>query len=75
MTKALSAFLRVELGDELDTIDPGLRVSPNVEMILRVVDKEFSLCANYPKRHGGRFTKWIDIHHPGALLIHVERDS
>ena len=67
--------MRDQLQDELDCIDQRLRVSPNIEMVLRAVDKEFSLCANYPKGHGEIFGKWMSKNHPGALLLHVERAS
>ena len=75
MMKVLSNFMRDQLQDELDCIDQRLRVSPNIEMVLRAVDKEFSLCANYPKGHGEIFGKWMSKNHPGALLLHVERAS
>ncbi len=59
--------------EELDQIDDFLRVSTSFEALLRALDKEFSLCANYPKGHGEQFLAWILKHHPGALLFHVER--
>jgi len=43
--------------------------------IIRAVDKEFSLSANYPKGHGKQFLEWMRKYHPGALLLHVERAS
>ena len=52
MIKALSSFLQEMLINDLDSIDTKLRVSPNITNILRSVDKEFSLAANYPKGHG-----------------------
>ena len=55
MTKALSSYLRNILINDLDSIDARLRVSPKIENILRAVDKEFSLTANYPKGHGELF--------------------
>ena len=75
MTKSLSKYLKVYLRSDLDCIDSRLRVSPNIESILRAADKEFSLSANYPKGHGELFHKWIEEHHPGAILFHVERTS
>ena len=75
MTKALSNHLRNILINDLDCIDTRLRVSTNFETILRAVDKEFSLAANYPKGHGELFRKWMETHHPGAVLFHVERTS
>ena len=73
MTKALSAYLNESLRDDLEYIDPALRVSPKIEMVLRAVDKEFSLCANYPKGHGEHFRKWMEEKYPDELLFHVER--
>ena len=75
MTKELSKYLKVHLCEDLECIDSRLRVTPSIDMILRAVDKEFSLCANYPKGHGEIFHEWIEKNHPGALLIHVERTS
>ena len=43
MTKSLSAHLREYLSDDLELIDPKLRVYPSIDMILRAVDKEFCL--------------------------------
>ena len=75
MTKALFQFLKSTHSTELELIDPRLRVSPSIEMVLRAVDKEFSSCANYPKGHGELFREWIEKNHPGTLLLHVERES
>ena len=44
-------------------------------MILRVVNKEFSIYNNNPNMHSEIFSKWIDHNHPGTLLLHVERAS
>jgi hypothetical protein len=55
MTKALSRDLNIALKDDLDEIDSHLRINTNIDSILRAVDKEFSLCANYPKGHGELF--------------------
>ena len=71
----LTKFLNNLLKDSLDEIDPKLRVSTGMEGILRACDKEFSLCANYPKGHGELFNEWMKEHHPGALLLHVERTA
>ena len=73
MGKCLTTFLNNLLKDSLDEIDPRLRVTPGMEGILRACDKEFSLCANYPKGHGELFNTWTKEHHPGSLLLHVER--
>ena len=75
MTKKLSARLNDELHDELKAIDFRLRVSTSFESVLRALDKEFSLCANYPKGHGEEFLPWMELRHPGALLLHVARSK
>ena len=36
-------------------------------------DKEFSLCANYPKGHGELFLIWLRERYPDAMLFHAER--
>jgi hypothetical protein len=75
MAKALAGHLKTELKDELEAIDWRLRVSPGMESVLRAMDKEFSLCANYAKGHGELFHEWMVHNHPGAVLLHVERAS
>jgi hypothetical protein len=45
------------------------------EAVLRAIDKEFSLPANYPKGHGDMFLHWLKRNHPGALLVPVERTA
>ena len=54
-TKELNLYLRTSL----DEIDPKLRVSTSMSALIRAVDKEFSLSANYPKGHGKLFLEWI----------------
>jgi hypothetical protein len=41
--------------------------------IICMVDKEFSLSANYPKGHEKICLEWIREYYPGVLLLHVER--
>ena len=69
---SLTGFLRGVLHDTLDDIAPELRVSPGFDGFARAFDKEFSLCANYPKGHGELFLMWMKENHPGELLLHVE---
>ena len=73
MAKALSKYLKLHLCEDLEYIDSRLRVTPSIDMILCAVDKEFSLCANYPKGYGKIFYEWIEKNNPGSLLLHVER--
>ena len=46
-----------------------------MESVLRALDKEFSLNANYAKGHGDLFYEWMLHNHPDALLLAVERAS
>ena len=46
-----------------------------VGAVLRAVDSEFSLPSNYPKGHGQSFQHWLKLHHPGVLLVPVQRTS
>ena len=70
---SLTDFLRAHLFDSLEEIADDLRVSPNFMTFARAIDKEFSLCANYPKGHGAWFLNWMEEEHCGELLLHVER--
>jgi hypothetical protein len=73
MEKVLSKELNILLQSSLDEIDPQLRVTLSMSVIIRAVDKEFSLSANYPKGNGILFLEWIREYHPSVLLLHVER--
>ena len=54
---------------------PGGRIDRERYIMLCAIDKEFSMCATYPKRKRELFHEWIDTYHPGALLLHAERAS
>ena len=75
MNKRLSTYLNEILASDLDAIDYRYRVSTMMDMVLRAIDKEFSLPANYPKGHGDMFKHWMNLNHPGALLVPVQRTS
>ena len=75
MTRALPNLIYNTLREELDDINLQLRVSTSIELVLHAVDKEFSLCANHPKRHRELFRECFETNHPGALIIHIERAS
>ena len=55
MIKHLDKFLAVKLKDDLEEIESRLRVSTKMEAVLRALEKEFGLCANYPKGHCNDF--------------------
>jgi hypothetical protein len=71
--KSLTKHLNEILRSSLDEIDVTLRVSSSISALIRAIDKEFSLSANYPKGHGELFKAWMKENYPGALLFHVER--
>ena len=75
MEKKLTEYLDLLLRLSLDDIDPKLRVASSVSAIICVIDKEFSLSANYPKGHGEIFLEWMREKHQGELLLHIERPS
>ena len=75
MEKELSKHLNTLLRSNIEEIDPKLRVTASISAIIRALDKEFSLSANYRKGHGELFLEWIREYHPGVLLFHVERAS
>eukprot|EP00956_Cyclotella_meneghiniana_P032426 scaffold89181_cov36-Cyclotella_meneghiniana.AAC.1 len=75
MEKSLSKYLNQMLRSSLDDIDSTLRVTTSISAVIRAIDKEFSLSANYPKGHGELFLEWIRENYPGVLLLHVERAS
>eukprot|EP00956_Cyclotella_meneghiniana_P043804 scaffold288481_cov139-Cyclotella_meneghiniana.AAC.1 len=64
MEKALSKYLNELLRGSLDEIDPMLRVTASISALIRAIDKEFSLSANYPKGHGELFLEWLREKHP-----------
>ena len=63
------------MAEGLEAIDSHLRVSTSTDVVLRAVDKEFSLYANFPKDRVELFCDWIDHNHPGSLLLYVEQAS
>lgn len=71
----LSKYLTDALEGSLEKMDPRLRVTTKMSEIIRAVDKEFSLPANYPKGHGKAFKHWLDKYHPGALLVPTLRST
>ena len=60
-------------GEGLDEIHFQMRVSTGIKSVLSDVDREFSMCDNYPKGHRDIFYNWIETYHPGALLLHLGR--
>ena len=75
ITKRLSAYLDDLLAADLDAINFRYCVSTKMDAVLRAIDKEFSLPANYPKGHGDHFKHWLKREHPGTLSVPVHRTS
>ncbi len=75
VTHRLSSYLNKVLADDLNDVDWRLRITTMFDGILRAIDKEFSLPANYPKGHGDMFKHWLRKFHPGALLVPVTRTT
>ena len=46
-----------------------------MDAVIREVEKEFSLPANYPKVHGNEFNHCLNINRPGAFMVPVARTS
>jgi hypothetical protein len=73
MEKKLTTSLALLLCSLLDIIDPKLHVTISISAIIRAINKEFSLSANYPKGHGELFLEWMRENHSGELLLHVQQ--
>ena len=71
----IAKYLNNILSLDLANINFRYRVTTKMDAVLRAVDKEFSLPANYPKGHGDQFKYWLHKYHPGVLLVSVERTS
>ena len=71
VNKHLSRYLYDMLACDLLAIDFCYRFSTNFDAILRIIDKEFSLPAIYPKGHNDQFNHCHLSYHPEALLVPV----
>ena len=67
IVKKLSKYLNNILSLDLANINFRYRVTTKMDAVLRAVDKEFSLPANYPKGYGDQFKYWLQKYHPGVL--------
>ena len=72
MLDMISNYVSTLIKENLEEIAPELRVSPRFENMCRAFDKEFSLCANYPKGWGSNFRQWMKENHSGELPFHAE---
>jgi len=55
----LSKTLAEILENDLAKMPPILRMSTEIEDLLRCIEKEFGLTANYAKGHGSMFEQWM----------------
>ena len=68
--KSLTKELNKILQSSLDKIDSTLCVTLSTSAIIRAIDKELSLLANYPKVHGELFLEWTQEIYSDTLLFH-----
>ena len=59
LVKHMSKYLKALFVSDISAIDGKYCVHTVFDSILRAVDKEFSLSANYPKGHGNWFQFWL----------------
>ena len=71
--KQLGKTLHGVLECNLNQIHHTLRVSTNVEDLIRVIEKYFGVTANYAKGKGSMFMYYMNTFHPDAYLFHVAR--
>ena len=75
MAKAVSKFMNGFLEDSLDNISPFLCVSPDLANVIRDLQKEFSLDANYPKGNGEKFRYCMIKKYPNEFIMNTDRAS
>ena len=63
------------LACDLDKTGFNYHVSTMIDTVLLVINKEFSLPANYPKSHGDQFLHWLKKNHPEVLMVPMQRTS
>ena len=73
VTIELREWLRDVLSDDLSEIHYSIRVTTDVVMVLRAVEKYFGGTANYLKGKGSMFLDWMRRYHPGAYLYSIVR--
>ncbi len=64
--KQLSKTLATILEDDMTKIPSIYRITTDIEDLLRCIEKEFGLNANYYRAHGSLFEKWMLTYHPTA---------
>ena len=74
-TKRLPIYLSEILACDLNTNDFCYQVSTIFDAVLRAVDRECRLSANYLKGHGTMFLYWLTNNQLGALMVPIKRAS
>ncbi len=69
----LEKHVKTFLAEDLAEIPLIYRVDVDMNHILRGLEKEFRLTANYYKGEGGLFLYWMELLHPGAVLFPLAR--
>ena len=69
--KQLSKMLTDPLEDDLNKIPSIFCMSTEIDDLLRCIEKEFGLTANYAKGHGSIFENWMKTYHPTAYLFPI----
>ena len=75
VAKAVTKFMNGFLEEITDNISPFLRVSPDLEKVIRAFHKEFILNSNYKKGHGDKFRDWMIKKYPNEFIMNTERAS
>lgn len=73
MVTKLQKEVKDHLAEDLEDIPSLYRVDTDINHMLRAIDKEFGITANYARGHGTMFQYWMVILHPGALLFPTAR--
>ena len=71
MNKEVTKFVKNALKFDLNDVDRKLRVSTNIERLMRAVGKCFGLCKNYTKGNGDHLQACMERNYPDDLLLHV----
>lgn len=75
MSKDVSKFLNEYLADSLEEISSILRVNPDLSMVIRAYDKQFSGNCNYAKGGGEEFGQFMHDNHSEGYLYGVTRSA
>ena len=69
----IGSYLNEILGSDLEEIHHSLRVTTDVNQLLRATEKYFAITANYAKGKGTMFMDWMNRYHCYSYLYPVAR--